>query len=44
VVTNYLADRAEGESFADWVHRAEEGLLKGDKVLEGAGGATGGGS
>ena len=42
VVTNFLADRAEGESFADWVHRADEALLKGDKVLDGA--ASGGGS
>ena len=36
VVTNFLADRADDESFADWVHRAEEDLLKGDRVLEGA--------
>ncbi|MGB0190709.1 MAG: nitrite/sulfite reductase, partial [Nocardioides sp.] len=42
VVTNFLADRTEGESFADWVHRADEALLKGDKVLDGA--ASGGGS
>jgi sulfite reductase (ferredoxin) len=41
VVTNYLADRTEGEDFADWVHRAEEDLLKGEKTLDvtGSGGA-----
>ncbi|WP_435741586.1 nitrite/sulfite reductase [Nocardioides sp. SYSU DS0663] len=33
VVTNYLADRAEGESFSTWVHRAEEDLLRGDRTL-----------
>ena len=36
VVTNYLADRTDGESFATWVHRADEELLKGDKVLAGS--------
>ena len=41
VVTNFLADRTDGESFADWVHRADESLLKGDRVLDGA---TAGGS
>ncbi|WP_028657236.1 nitrite/sulfite reductase [Nocardioides sp. J54] len=34
VVTNYLADRTEGEAFDAWVHRADEELLRGDKVLE----------
>jgi sulfite reductase (ferredoxin) len=34
VVANYLADRAEGESFATWVHRADEALLKGDQALD----------
>lgn len=28
VVTSYLADRAEGESFAAWVARADEALLR----------------
>jgi sulfite reductase (ferredoxin) len=36
VVTNYLTDRKEPESFADWVARADEELLRGDKILEGA--------
>jgi sulfite reductase (ferredoxin) len=36
VVTNYLTDRKELESFADWVARADEELLRGDKILEGA--------
>jgi sulfite reductase (ferredoxin) len=36
VVTNYLVDRNEGESFADWVARADDDLLRGDKVLEAA--------
>jgi sulfite reductase (ferredoxin) len=36
VVTNYLVDRKERESFADWVQRADEDLLRGDKTLEGA--------
>ena len=39
VVTNFLADRTEGETFVDWVHRADEDLLKGDVVLSGTGGA-----
>ncbi|MGN6131887.1 MAG: nitrite/sulfite reductase, partial [Nocardioidaceae bacterium] len=30
VVTSYLADRAEGESFATWVARADEDLLRGE--------------
>ena len=37
VVTNYLADRTDGESFAEWVHRADEELLRGDKALESEG-------
>ncbi len=35
VVTAYLADRQEGESFAAWVVRADEELLRGEKALEG---------
>ena len=34
VVTNYLADRSEGEAFQAWVQRAEEILLNGEKTLE----------
>ncbi len=34
VVRHYLADRAVGEEFATWVARADEGLLRGEKVLE----------
>ena len=34
VVTNYLADREDDELFATWVARADEELLRGDKVLE----------
>jgi len=34
VVTHFLADRAADESFATWVARADEDLLRGDKVLE----------
>ncbi|GAA1978027.1 sulfite reductase SirA [Nocardioides panacihumi] len=34
VVTNYLADRRDGEHFAAWVARADEELLRGDNVLE----------
>jgi sulfite reductase (ferredoxin) len=34
VVTNFLADRADGESFATWVARADEELLRGEKTLE----------
>ena len=30
VVTSYLADRADGESFADWTARADEELLRGE--------------
>ncbi|WP_183092295.1 nitrite/sulfite reductase [Nocardioides stalactiti] len=33
VVSNYLTDRKEDERFADWVARADEDLLRGDKVL-----------
>ncbi len=33
LVVNYLADRTDGESFTTWVARAEEELLRGDKVL-----------
>ena len=34
LVTNYLADREDGESFTTWVARADEELLRGDKTLE----------
>jgi sulfite reductase (ferredoxin) len=34
VVSNYLVDRNEGELFVEWVHRADEGLLRGDTTLE----------
>jgi sulfite reductase (ferredoxin) len=37
VVRNYLGDRTDGESFADWVERADEALLRGDKSLEAIG-------
>jgi len=33
VVTNFLADRDADESFATWVARADEDLLRGDKAL-----------
>jgi sulfite reductase (ferredoxin) len=33
VVTNYLAEREEGESFATWVVRADEELLRGERAL-----------
>jgi sulfite reductase (ferredoxin) len=33
VVTNYLADRTTGESFAEWVQRADEELLRGEQTL-----------
>ena len=36
VVSNYLADRVADESFATWVARADEELLRGEKTLEGA--------
>ncbi|TYL55736.1 nitrite/sulfite reductase [Nocardioides sp. BGMRC 2183] len=34
VVTNFLADRADGETFAAWAARADDDLLRGDKVVE----------
>lgn len=34
VVTSYLEDRHAGESFADWVVRAEEQLLRGEPRLQ----------
>ena len=34
VVTNYLADRNDGESFTLWAARAEDDRLRGDKTLE----------
>ncbi|WP_122817849.1 nitrite/sulfite reductase [Nocardioides pantholopis] len=34
VVTNYLTNREPQESFADWVARADEDLLRGEKTLE----------
>ncbi|MBM0123146.1 nitrite/sulfite reductase [Pimelobacter simplex] len=34
IVTNYLADRNVGEAFDEWVHRADEELLRGEKTLE----------
>jgi sulfite reductase (ferredoxin) len=34
LVTNYLADREDGETFTTWVLRAEEELVRGDQVLE----------
>ena len=37
VVSNFLADRQGDESFATWVARADEELLRGDKVLVGPG-------
>ena len=33
VVTNFLADRTEGETFSAWVHRADEELLRGERQL-----------
>jgi sulfite reductase (ferredoxin) len=33
VVSNYLADRTEGESFAAWVERADEELLRGEREV-----------
>ena len=33
VVSNFLADRHDGESFATWVSRADEELLRGERVL-----------
>jgi len=34
VVGNYLADREPDESFATWVVRADEELLRGEKTVE----------
>ncbi|SDD91358.1 nitrite/sulfite reductase [Nocardioides lianchengensis] len=34
VVTAFLADRTDGESFTEWVQRADEDLLRGEKSLE----------
>ena len=34
VVTNFLATRTDGESFVEWVQRADEELLRGDPALE----------
>jgi len=34
VVSGYLADRADGESFATWAGRADESYLRGEKALE----------
>lgn len=34
VVTAYLAEREEGESFALWVQRADEDVLRGERALE----------
>ncbi len=36
VVGNFLADRTADESFASWVERADEELLRGEKTLSGA--------
>ena len=36
VVTNFLTDRQSDESFADWVQRAEEQLLRGEHTMEAA--------
>ena len=36
VVEHYLAGRSEGESFASWVARADEELLRGERLAEGA--------
>jgi sulfite reductase (ferredoxin) len=33
VVGNFLADRADDETFASWVARADEELLRGEKCL-----------
>jgi sulfite reductase (ferredoxin) len=34
VVSAYLAERHDAESFADWVQRADEAVLRGDRTLE----------
>ena len=36
VVSNYLADRVADESFATWVARADEELLRGERPSRGA--------
>ena len=36
VVTNFLAERHDGESFVEWVQRADEELLRGERILEAA--------
>ena len=36
VVTSFLAGRKGDESFADWVARADEALLRGDAESDGA--------
>ncbi len=36
LVSNFLAERREGETFVDWVQRADEALLRGERVLEAA--------
>ena len=38
LVTNYLAERTEGESFAAWVARADEQALRGERALAEVGG------
>jgi sulfite reductase (ferredoxin) len=38
LVTNYLAERTEGESFAAWVARADEESLRGERALVEVGG------
>jgi sulfite reductase (ferredoxin) len=35
VVTGYLAEREDGESFASWVVRADDEVLRGEKTLAG---------
>ncbi|MGB0102166.1 MAG: nitrite/sulfite reductase, partial [Nocardioides sp.] len=36
VVTNYLVDREDGETFTTWVLRADDELVRGEKTLEAA--------
>ena len=36
VVTAYLDEREDGESFVEWVQRADEELLRGERILEAA--------
>ena len=40
LVSNYLAERADGESFASWVARADEDALRGERALAEVGGMT----